>query len=207
MMTIEKLDELRDHANKMLEKRREAERAAEAGETPTTTPRDVARANYAVAMGAVKDALREWWRQGCKAPAFRVNAPYPMPVLHNPDAEALAGQGGPPAFVTPSLAMDTRVKEAVQHNDAYHGARYEEQAKTLQRTRDLIMERSNNIRDCIIAIRGLLRVVGPATENAACHADLVDRRKCSRCSRIDYATKALARLPTSLLSEASKVAP
>lgn len=68
MMTIEKLDELRETANLLLEVKRERERAAEAGEVPSLFQRDAARARYAVAKGAVESALAEWWAQGCKNP-------------------------------------------------------------------------------------------------------------------------------------------
>ncbi len=68
MMTIEKLDELRENCTLLLEVKRERERAVEAGEVPSTFERDAARARYAVAKGAVEDALVEWWSQGCKNP-------------------------------------------------------------------------------------------------------------------------------------------
>lgn len=258
MMTIEKLDELREAANKLLEEKRRVE----GGFVLDPFIRDAARARYRVAVGAATDAVMEWVAQGCKAPPVlaggtccyckvpflvgevRIDADgegtpchegcyrEPPRKLRDPPINCTycdlpitqdetmigAGDGSGSVFAHDVCywrkqanlrqeETDARVKEAVQHNDAYHGARYEEQAKTLQRTRGLIMERSNNIRECIIAIRGLLKVVGPAAEDAACHADLVDRRKCSRCSRIDRATQALARLPSSLLSEALKVEP
>lgn len=360
MMTIEKLDELREAANKLLEEKRRVE----GGFVLDPFIRDAARARYRVAVGAATDAVMEWVAQGCKAPPvlaggsccyckvpfivgevridadgegtpchdkcyreppkFRVNAPYPVPVLHNPDAEAAAKQANTPptaasvleaawaeaarkeseradkaeaklkewgkwvpcsahgcamcicdhpdctAYKSPRDRKPTappqiktahvprnppvtcayceqpimedetmigdatggcggifahavcywrkqadlrqqetekRVEEVKRYEQAFWNARLEEQAKNLQQAQTTVMERGNSIRDCIIAIRGLLMVVGPATENASCHADLVDRRECRRCSRIDYATKALARLPSSLLADALRVKP